>query len=95
MITQVHDSQIQSFVRSHLVRHKFDALLTKFDVKKGTVTLTGALWQVGGRPAMTDAILQLERDIRATSGVHSVSFDFANWKRSEIGVWRPVVPPTR
>lgn len=89
MITQISDTQIRSFVRSHLARHQFDVQRMQLRVLNGTVNLSGELWHLGGKPAGLEAIQDLERDVRATSGVHHVSFQFENWCRFQSGQWQP------
>jgi hypothetical protein len=95
MITQVADTQIRSFVRSHMARHQFDAQRMQLRVFNGTVSLSGELWQLGSKPAGLKAIQDLERDIRATSGVHHVSFQFNNWRRFQSGEWQLIGEPSK
>jgi hypothetical protein len=95
MITQISDTQIRSFVRSHLARHQFDAQRMQLRVLNGTVSMSGELWHLGGKPAGLEPIQDLERDVRATSGVHHVSFQFDNWRRFQSGQWQAAGTPAK
>jgi hypothetical protein len=90
MITQVSDTHVRNFVRSHLARHEFDSQRITLRVLHGSVSMSGELWHVGGRPATLDALQKLERDVRATTGVRYASFTFENWRRPANGQWQPV-----
>ena len=92
MIT-VSDTQVRSFVRSHLARLQFDVQRLELRVLNGTVSLAGELWHLGGRPASILAVQHLERDVRATTGVRFASFEFTNWHRDGQGGWQPLGAP--
>jgi len=87
MTTQISDTQIRNFVHAHVARHQFDAQRMRLRVFNGSVTFSGEAWHLGGKPATHEAIRGLERDVRATTGVHHAAFQFVNWS-CVAGAWQ-------
>lgn len=84
------DLELTCGIRSVLTRHSLDLTKTNFFARRGHVHMSGevALIGAGRLPEQTaDTLKAFESELRRLQEVRTVTFEFTNWVRDDLGAW--------
>jgi hypothetical protein len=84
------DLELTCGIRSVLTRHSIDLTKTNFFARRGHVHMSGEVALIGpSRPPeqTVDTLKAFESELRRLQEVRTVTFEFTNWIRDELGGW--------
>ena len=84
------DLELSCGIRSVLTRHALDLTKTNFFARRGHVHMSGEVALIGShhQPEQTaDTLKACESDLRRLQEVRTLTFEFTNWVRDDLGGW--------
>ncbi|MFN0009354.1 MAG: hypothetical protein ACKVXR_15730 [Planctomycetota bacterium] len=84
------DLELTCGIRGVLTRHAIDLTKTNFFARRGHVHMSGEVALVGANrpPEQTaDTLKACESELRRLQEVRTLSFEFTNWIRDDLGGW--------
>lgn len=84
------DLELTCGIRGVLTRHSLDLTKTSFFARRGHVHMSGEVALIGAnRPSdqTAEALKAFESELRRLKEVRTVTFEFTNWVRDDLGGW--------